>query len=87
MRRGSIRKFASVSSASSRAARLLKTVANELQRLGVRWTAPDDDQTVYSEWADWMTLSPADHQYEAVTLSAPRGIRGCLLVHRAVLQG
>lgn len=86
MRRRTMREFAGVSGASGRAARLLKTVANELQRLGVRWTLPHDDQTVSTEWVDWVTLSPADREYEAVSLSAPTGIRGCLLVHRAVLQ-
>jgi hypothetical protein len=81
-----MREFVAMTDAKSRTARLLKTVANELQRLGVRWTAPDDEGTAYAELLDSMTVSPADSDYEAMRLDSPRGVRGCLLVHRAVLE-
>ena len=84
-KRRTMREFVAASNASTRAARLLRTVANELQRLGVRWTPPEDDHTAYAEWLDWMTVSAADRDYEALRLDA-RGIRGCLVVHRAVLE-
>lgn len=80
-----MREFVGATDANSRTGRLLRTVANELQKLGVRWTPTDDENTAYAEWVDWMTVSPADRDYEAVTLDAPCGIRGCLVVHRAVL--
>ena len=85
-KRRTIREFVGATDANSRTGRLLRTVANELRRLGVRWTPPDDDNTAYAEWLDWMTVSPADRDYEEMKLSAPRGIRGCLVVHRAVLE-
>ena len=81
-----MRRFAGLASGNGRTARLLRTVANELERLGVRWNAADEESANYFDWATWMTLSPADADYEAVTLKAPRGISGCLLVHRAVLH-
>ena len=81
-----LREFAVMTDAKTRTARLLRTVANELERLGVRWNADEDESVTYSDWANWMTVSPSDSEYEAVTLKAPRGISGCLLVHRALLE-
>ena len=74
-----LRKFAGLNNATARTARLLRTVANELERLGVRWSSDEDESVTYFDWANWMTVSPKDSEYEAVTLNAPRGITGCLL--------
>ena len=81
-----MRRFARLTGGNGRTARLLRTVANELERLGVRWKAADEDSATYFDWANWMALSPADADYEAVTLEAPRGITGWLVVHRALRQ-
>jgi hypothetical protein len=86
MAKRTVREFAAVNSANSRTARLLRSVANELQRLGVRWSADEDESTAFADWATWMAVPAEDAEYKAVTLKAPRGFRGCLLVHRAVLQ-
>lgn len=83
-RRRTLRKFAGVTSAKNRTTRLLRTVANELERLGVRWNATAED--AYLDLANSMTVSPSDSDFEAVSLDTPRGIRGCLLVHRAILS-
>jgi hypothetical protein len=85
-RRRTLREFAGTTDAKTRTARLLRTVANELERLGVRWNEQEDAGTAFFDFASWMTLSASDSDYEAVSLKAPRGIKGCLLVHRAVLQ-
>lgn len=87
-RRRALREFAGATDdAKTRAARLLRTVANEFERLGARWHEQEDAAAAYFDFARWMTVSPSDSDYEAVMLNAPRGIRGWLLVHRAVLQG
>ena len=85
-KRRTLREFAGITDAKSRTARLLRTVANELERLGVRWNVDEDESVVYSDWANWMTVSRSDSEYEAVTIKAPRGISGCLLIHRALLE-
>ncbi len=72
--------------AKTRTERLLRSVANELERLGVRWHEQEDAGTAFFDFASWMTVSPSDSDYAAVKLKAPRGIECCLLVHRAVLQ-
>ena len=81
-----LREYVGMTEAKTRATRLLRTVANELERLGVRWNADEDESVTFFDWANWMTVSPADSDYEAVTLNTPRGIRGCLLIHRDLLH-
>ena len=82
-RRRTRREFAGAPDAKSRTVRPMRTVAHEMERLGVRWSAEDDDSVAYFDWANWMTVSPNDSDYEAVSLKA-RGVEGCLLVHRAL---
>ena len=72
--------------AKTRTVRLLRTVANELERLGVRWNEQEDAGGAAFDFASWMTVSPSDSEYEAVQLKSSRGVEGCLLVHRAVLE-
>jgi hypothetical protein len=85
-KRRTLREYAVMADAKTRTTRLLRTVANELGRLGVRWNADEDESVTFFDWANWMTVSPADSDYEAVSISTPRGIRGCLLIHRDLLH-
>jgi hypothetical protein len=81
------REFADANGITSRTARLFRTVANELERLGVRWNSVEEESVTYMDWANWMGLSPTDAEYRAVELKGPRGIHGCLFVHQAVFEG
>lgn len=88
MKRRTFGEFARLTDARDRTTRLFKQVVNELERLGARWTSTDDDSDAFllTELASWLPFSPPDPEFARVKLSAPDGMRGFLLIHRAVLE-
>jgi hypothetical protein len=88
MKRRGFRELAGWADAKDRTTRLLKQVATELERLSARWKPADDDSEPFglSELASWLPFAPPDPEFARVRLSAPGGLKGFLVVHRAVLE-
>jgi hypothetical protein len=88
MRRRAFSEFAGLANAGSRTTRLFKHLVSELERLGVCWktTEEDPDTLGLSELASWLPFAPPDPEFARLSLSGPGGLRGFLLVHRAVLD-
>jgi hypothetical protein len=85
MAKRTVRELVGMTDAKARTARLLRTVAHELERLGVRCNAEEDDSVAYFDWAIWMAVPANDSEYEAVKLKTD-GFKGHLLVHRGFLE-
>ena len=76
------------SDTESRTARLFRTVAHELERLGVKWPSGDgeaDSADRNSDLLAWIAAAPRESEYQSLKLRAPRGCTGWLLIHRSVL--
>jgi hypothetical protein len=74
------RRFGSASDTESCIARLFRTVAQELERLGVRWPSSDDEAETDRNFDlfAWIAFAPRESDYQSVRLRAPRGARaGC----------
>jgi hypothetical protein len=82
------RRFSTGSDTASRTARLFRTVAHELERLGVRWPSGDGEAESADRNSDllaWIAATPRESEYQSLKLRAPHGCTGWLLIHRSVL--
>ena len=88
MKRRGFVELARLADAKDRTTRLFKRVVTEFERIGARWKATDDDSEVFrlTELASWLPFAPPDPDFARVKLSAPGGLRGVLVIHRAVLE-